>query len=151
MGMDVVTIEEVADSLAIFGDRYVGRLFTEHEVASCRGSASSVAAGLAARFAAKEAAIKVLRPSTHQPEWRSIEVRRHPNGWCALHLSDSAARLAREQGISDMAVSLTHDRAIAAAVVVALVDGDQSPEAWGSDGDGTGRVERADAMSEETS
>ena len=144
MGMDVVTIVEVADSLAVFGDRYVGRLFTEHEVASCRGSDASVAAGLAARFAAKEAAIKVLRPSTHQPEWRSIEVRRHPDGWCALHLSDSAARLARQQGISDMAVSLTHDRAIAAAVVVALVDGERSGKERGAHG-GAGR-----ATSEET-
>ena len=128
MGMDVITIEEVADSVATFGDRYVGRIFTDHEVASCEGSATTVAAGLAARFAAKEAAIKVLRPTTHQPDWRSIEVRRHPDGWCALHLSDGAAELARRQGISEMAVSLTHDRTIAAAVVVAMLDSAMSEE-----------------------
>ena len=37
----------------------------------------------AARFAAKEATIKVLRPVGHQPDWRSVEVRRDAGGWWA--------------------------------------------------------------------
>jgi holo-[acyl-carrier protein] synthase len=122
VGIDVVAVEEVMASLATFGDKYVGRLFTEHEVASCRGAMPVVAAGLAARFAAKEATIKVLRPTGHQPDWRSMEVRRNPSGWCTMQLTDEAARMAREQRIGDMGVSLTHDHGIAAAVVVALLD-----------------------------
>jgi holo-[acyl-carrier protein] synthase len=114
----------VAESVARFGDRYLGRIYTAHEVSCCRGTPSVVAAGLAARFAAKEATIKVLRPVDGQPDWRSIEIRRHPAGWCAVHLSDEAARMARDQGISNLAVSLTHEAGMAAAVVVALCDGD---------------------------
>jgi holo-[acyl-carrier protein] synthase len=132
VGTDLVPVEHVAESVARFGDRYVGRIYTAHEVSCCRGTPSVVAAGLAARFAAKEATIKVLRPVDGQPDWRSIEIRRDPAGWCAVHLTDEAARMAREQGISNLAVSLTHEAGMAAAVVVAVCDG---PDGDGPDGD----------------
>ncbi len=125
VGTDLVAVAEVAESVARFGDRYLGRIYTEHEVSCCEGPPAVVAAGLAARFAAKEATIKVLRPSGHQPEWRSIEIRRHPAGWCRLNLTDEAARMADEQGIRNMAVSLTHEAGMAAAVVVAVCDGEK--------------------------
>ncbi|MGH9018117.1 MAG: holo-ACP synthase [Acidimicrobiales bacterium] len=124
VGTDLVPVAEVADSVARFGDRYLGRVYTAHELACCQGPPSVVAAGLAARFAAKEATIKVLRPVDHQPQWRSIEIRRHSTGWCEVHLADTAARLAESQGIGPMAVSMTHEAGMAAAVVVALCAGD---------------------------
>lgn len=122
VGVDVTEIAEVAASLAHFGDRYRRRLFTEHELESCPEPPELAAPGLAARFAAKEAALKVLRPTGARPSWRSIEVRRHAGGWCDLRLHGEAARLARDQGIHDLAVSLTHEAGIAAAVVVAQCD-----------------------------
>jgi holo-[acyl-carrier protein] synthase len=123
VGADVVAVHQVADSVACFGDRYLRRVYTEHEIASCVGSPSAAAAGLAARFAAKEATIKVLRPTDHQPDWRSIEVRKNPGGWCSMSLSGHAAVLADEAGIGELEVSLTHDDddgGVAAAVIVAL-------------------------------
>ncbi len=120
VGTDVVAVQQVADSVACFGARYLQRIYTDHELDSCVGSGAVRAASLAARFAAKEAAIKVLRPGGHQPDWRSVEVRRHPDGWCTLSLSGHAALLADQAGISELAVSLTHQGDVAAAVVVAL-------------------------------
>lgn len=120
VGADLTAVHQVADSVARFGDRYLRRVYTDHEIASCAGSSSVSAAGLAARFAAKEATIKVLRPTGHQPDWRSIEVRRDPRGWCSLSLSGHAAVLAHEAGIDEIEVSLTHEDDLAAAVVVAL-------------------------------
>ena len=76
------------------------------------------------RFVAKEATIKVLRPTGHQPDWRCIEIRRDPAGFCDVHLSGGAARMARAQGISNLAVSLTHEAGMAAAVVVAVCEQD---------------------------
>jgi holo-[acyl-carrier-protein] synthase len=121
--MDLVEVRHVATSIARFGDRYLGRVFTAHEIASCVGPPSAVAAGLAARFAAKEATIKVLRPTAHQPDWQSMEVRRNPDGWCSMVLSGHAVTLADEAGIDEMAVSLTHEESIAGAVVVAMCQG----------------------------
>jgi holo-[acyl-carrier protein] synthase len=120
-------VEQVADSVHRFGDRYLNRIFTPHEVASCAGSPSVVAAGLAARFAAKEATIKVLRPTGSQPDWRSMEVRRHPEGWCSMVLSGQASVLAQRAGIDDLALSLTHEETIAGAVVVALCHAPAEP------------------------
>jgi holo-[acyl-carrier protein] synthase len=122
VGADLVRVDDVATCIARFGDRYVGRLFTEHEREACRGVPETRAAGLAARFAAKEAAIKVLRPEDQGLDWRAIEVHRHPRGWCELRLSGNAARLARQAGIREMAVSLSHEAGFAAAVVIALCD-----------------------------
>lgn len=121
VGTDLVAVDDVAASVRRFGDRYVRRVFTEHEIASCGGPGGVSPAGLAARFAAKEAVIKVLRPAAHQPDWRAIEVRRAPEGWCGLHLAGEAARQAEAAGISNWAVSLSHEAGLAAAVVVAVV------------------------------
>ena len=120
VGTDVVAVRQVSESVDSFGSRYLNRVYTEHELKSCSGSPEKRAAGLAARFAAKEATIKVLRPIRHQPDWRSVEVRRHSGGWCTMALSGYAATLAEDAGIADLAVSLTHEGDVAAAVVVAL-------------------------------
>jgi holo-[acyl-carrier protein] synthase len=120
VGADVVAVHQVAESVNSFGDRYLQRVYTSHELTSCTGSPAVRAASLAARFAAKEATIKVLRPIGHQPDWRCLEVRRHAEGWCTMALTGHAAALADQAGIADLAVSLTHDGDVAAAVVVAL-------------------------------
>ncbi|MGA2837924.1 MAG: holo-ACP synthase [Acidimicrobiales bacterium] len=125
IGLDVVAVDEVARSVERFGDRYVRRIFTDHEIACCRragrgGGATPPYAmdSLAARFAAKEAVIKVLRPVEGQPEWRSIELHRMTGGWCEIHLSGLAADLAVEAGIDEFSVSVSHEADFAAAVVV---------------------------------
>ncbi len=122
VGVDVTSVADVAASIDRFGDRYLQRVFTEHELASCPRRSSTAAAGLAARFAAKEAAIKVLEPDGAMPDWRSMEVRRRASGAVALRLTDRAADLAADAGIRSLAVSLTHERGFAAAVVVAVID-----------------------------
>jgi holo-[acyl-carrier protein] synthase len=119
-----VSIHQVAESVESFGPRYLGRVYTDHELGSCRGEPTVRAASLAARFAAKEATIKVLRPTGYQPDWRSMEVQRHAGGWCTMALSGHAAALAEQAGIAELSVSLTHEGDIAAAVVVALCRSD---------------------------
>jgi holo-[acyl-carrier protein] synthase len=118
VGVDLVDIAEVARSVKHFGDRYLRRVYTEHEISCCEGSPEVVASSLAARFAAKEATIKVLRPDGHRPDWRSIEVVRLPSGACKLRLHGSAAKLAVQRGLGPLALSMTHEAGLAAAVVV---------------------------------
>jgi holo-[acyl-carrier protein] synthase len=129
VGIDVTSVAEVAESVERFGHRYVHRIFTPHEVACSRrpgpggGPSTYAIDSLAARFAAKEAVVKVLRPTGHRPEWRAIEVYRAPTGWTEIRLSGSAARLASRTGIGQMALSLTHQGSLAAAVVVGVCHG----------------------------
>ena len=53
-----------------------------------------------------------------------MEVRRHADGWCTIALTGHAAALADRAGIGELAVSLTHEGDVAAAVVVALCRAD---------------------------
>ncbi len=128
VGIDLVEVDEVAGSVRRFGDRYLHRLFTPHELASCRTDRGTAGPGdaysaesLAARFAAKEAVVKVLRPVGARPEWRTIEVHRSDAGWCEIRLSGRAAGLAAEARLADFTVSLTHESMMAVAIVMATV------------------------------
>jgi holo-[acyl-carrier protein] synthase len=115
VGTDLLSVADVEAAVAAHGERYLRRVFTARELDDCAGAPER----LAARFAAKEAAIKVLRPADRAVPWREIEVRRDPAGWVGLHLFGSAAALAEEQGLGGWAVSLAHERELATAVVIA--------------------------------
>jgi holo-[acyl-carrier protein] synthase len=119
VGIDLVEVTQVDASVARFGDRYLRRLFTPHELACARRGRSFDAPTLAARFAAKEATIKVLRPTGAHPAWTAIELRRLPSGACEIALTGTAAAMAQSAGITAMAVSVTHEASMAASVVVA--------------------------------
>ena len=120
VGVDVVCVNEVLESLERFGDRYAKRIYTDAEIAYCRGASAGVAAErFAARFAAKEAAFKALRPSrTDGVSWRSIEVCRSPEGWCEIVLHGAAQDVARREGIAELTLSMSHEREYAMASVI---------------------------------
>ena len=121
VGVDVLSVADVAASLDRFGERYVRRAFTEHEASYCRaGAGATAAARFAVRFAAKEATLKALRPDAPWGDWRAIEVRRHRSGRCAIALHGAAASLAVRRGVNHLALSMSHDGDLAAAVVVAV-------------------------------
>lgn len=117
VGTDLTYVPAIAASIARFGDRFLGRIFTEREIATCRAS-SDPTPRLAARFAAKEAAIKVLRPTDERAYWLLVEVVRTPSGAPELVLHGEARELAARAGLDHLSVSLTHEEAYASAVVV---------------------------------
>ena len=112
----------MAQSIRVFGSRYLTRLFTPDEREYCDGIAGAggdAAPHFAARFAAKEAVIKLLRPAPGDAvAWRLIEVRRHAAGFCTLRLHGSARALARRARLRKFAISLTHEKRYAVAVAV---------------------------------
>jgi holo-[acyl-carrier protein] synthase len=117
VGIDTVAVAAVQAALDAHGDRYLERVYTPREVADCGGDPER----LAARFAAKEAALKALRAGDGGVPWDSVEVRRDPSGFTDLALSGAAAALAERSGIGALAVSLTHEAGLASAVVVGEV------------------------------
>ena len=119
VGLDLVSVQTVADSLSAHGEHYLSRVYSAAEVADCRTGDDVDPQRLAARFAAKEAAFKVLRVGDAAIAWTDVEVVRDPSGWVGLSLSGRAATLAEAAGIADLAVSLSHEQGCAAAVVIA--------------------------------
>ena len=107
VGIDLVDIDDVCEALRVHGERYLRRIYTQREIADTRGRPER----LAECFAAKEAALKVLRRQDEAIPWRAIEVR-----GSSLHLEGRAAELA---GGMELALSVSHEGPVAAAVVVA--------------------------------
>jgi holo-[acyl-carrier protein] synthase len=119
IGCDVHPISEIAESIELFGERYLERVFTPVERAQTEGPMALER--LAGRFAAKEAVLKVLQvPSTASVPWQSIEVRTGRNGVPYVVLSGTARAMAQRQGISRVDISLSHDGGIAMAVAAAI-------------------------------
>lgn len=115
-----MSVERLEDSVRTHGSHFLERIYTARELDDCRTAAGVDSSRLAARFAAKEATLKVLRPEPDEGvPWDTIEVRRHPAGWVDLQLSGAAASLADGAGLRELALSLTHEEGMASAVVVA--------------------------------
>jgi holo-[acyl-carrier protein] synthase len=121
VGIDLVLVSRIAESLERFGDRFLLRIFTDEEIAYAAAAPAQRAERLAARFAAKEATIKALRLQDRAIDWRDIEVCRTPAGFVELALRGGAAEAAAQCGASDLALSLSHEGDFATAVVVTRV------------------------------
>ena len=117
VGIDLTPISRMADALARHAGRFEAKLFTDGECADCRGLAHP-AQHFAARFAAKEAAVKACPPLRGQ-RWHDVEVIREADGRPRLRLHGAAAAAAAAAGVARLHVSLTHAADSAVAVVVA--------------------------------
>jgi holo-[acyl-carrier protein] synthase len=122
VGIDLVSVDAVRESIREHGARYLKRIYTEGELRDCRTDQGIIAERLAARFAAKEATLKVLRPVDEAIPWRTMEVVRHGAGWVEVELGGRAAELAAEASLSDFALSISHEAGYASAIVIAELD-----------------------------
>ncbi|WP_205474962.1 4'-phosphopantetheinyl transferase superfamily protein [Nocardioides sp. SYSU D00038] len=115
-GCDLQPVAEVADAVRRFGSRYLDRVYTPAEQDAWR---TGGAASLAARWAAKEAVLKLVgRPDAVDP--RSVEVVRGPHGRPGVVLSGAAAEAARRAGLGPVDISLSHTTDLAMATAVAV-------------------------------
>jgi holo-[acyl-carrier protein] synthase len=122
VGCDLQRVDVVEDAIRDFGARYLDRVYTVEEQASySTGGASS----LAARFAAKEAVLKLLG-TTDGVDLRSIEIRRTA-GRPEVHLAGPAAEIAHAAHIGHIDVSLSHTGDLAMAVAVTVVNDPPDP------------------------
>ena len=120
-GIDLVATSRIAQMMERYGDRFLGRCFTEGERAYAHASSKRAAEHLAARFAAKEAVLKALGTGWKTGiAWTDVEVVRQPSGQPLVKLTGGAARVAREMGIADWMISLTHTNGQAMASAIAL-------------------------------
>lgn len=112
LGIDIIRVSRIADSLARFGNRFVDRVLTPQEAAYVRGREET----MAGRWAAKEAVSKVLGLGVRGIGWREIEIERLPTGQPAVRLHGRAARRAKQLGMSRIALSISHESEYAVAI-----------------------------------
>jgi holo-[acyl-carrier protein] synthase len=117
VGIDLVEVERIAQTVARFGPRFLERVFTEEELQEGRRRIT----WLAGRFAAKEACAKALGTGVGAAvAWRDMQVLRQPSGKPSLRLLGDAAARAAALDIAQLDLSISHTHQYAVAVVVAL-------------------------------
>jgi holo-[acyl-carrier protein] synthase len=118
LGMDVVEIARIDRILrgpAARAERFLARVFTPAERAYCDARVDR-AGRYAARFAAKEAAVKALG-APPGVRWTELEVVR-AEGAPSVALGGAAAEAAGRLGVGRVLVTITHDAGVAAATVI---------------------------------
>jgi holo-[acyl-carrier protein] synthase len=117
-GIDIAEVPRIAASMQRFGGRFLHRVFTAGEIRYCESKANR-AERYAARFAAKEAAMKALGTGWNRGvRWRDIEVTREPGGRPTILFHGKAAEFAEKLGAVHVALSLSHTAEQAIAQVI---------------------------------
>jgi holo-[acyl-carrier protein] synthase len=117
-GIDIAEVPRIQESIARFGDRFLRRIYTEAEIRYCDSKANR-AERYAARFAAKEAAMKALGTGwSHGVRWRDCEVVRLPGGRPTIAFHGEAGKVAARLGVKHAALSLSHTAEQAIAQVI---------------------------------
>ena len=118
IGIDIVEIARLEEVFGRRGERFRNRVFTQSEIDYCERRASRLES-YAARFAAKEAAMKALGSGWGKGVgWQDIEVIRAETGAPTIQLHGRALERMRKMGARKAHLSLTHSRNIAMAQVI---------------------------------
>ena len=122
IGTDLAEVTRIERSISRFGSRFLDRIYTSREQRYCSSKANG-SERFAARFAAKEAAMKAIGTGwSFGVRWVDFEVTNEPSGRPTLALSGVAKSFAERLGAKRISLSLTHTAETAFAVVI-LEDG----------------------------
>ena len=121
VGVDMLEIDRMERVLKR-RPNFARRVFTEEERAYCEKSARP-AEHYAARFAAREAVVKALGTGfSDGVGFRDVSISRDESGRPRAVLSGLAAQIARERGIREIALSISHTHDVAVANAIAVTD-----------------------------
>jgi holo-[acyl-carrier protein] synthase len=118
VGTDICSVTRVGNTYSKYGQRFINRILTPAESEYVLSKPVHVVTRLAARFAAKEAASKVLGTGWNGVGWKEIEVIKRASGEPGLKLHGRAAKRAEKLGLTNFEVSLSHEKEFATAFVI---------------------------------
>lgn len=116
LGIDIIKVARIRETLAKFGRRFSNRVLTPTEDRYVRDRPET----FAGRWAAKEAVSKVLGLGVRGIGWRDIEIVRLPTGQPSIKLHGRAAARAEQLGMGRIAVSITHEAEYAVAIAFGI-------------------------------
>src|SRR3954447_4623260 len=117
-GVDICEVARVREAIERFGERFLKRVFTEAERNYCDSKRNRIER-YAARFAAKEAAMKAIGTGLRRGvSWQDFEVGREPGGRPTILINGKAAEFAAKLGMKRAALSITHTKEQALAQVI---------------------------------
>jgi holo-[acyl-carrier protein] synthase len=114
IGIDIIEIGRIKNAVSRWGQHFLSRLYTESELSLCQGRTES----LAVRFAAKEAVMKALGTQISAVSWKEIEILSGAEGEPLVCLHGQTLLTAEKLGLRGFAISLSHSRENAVALVI---------------------------------
>jgi holo-[acyl-carrier protein] synthase len=118
LGVDIAEVSRIREAIERHGDRFLNRVFTALEIAYCQRHKNQYER-FAARFAAKEAAMKALGTGWRNGVvWHDFEVSNNSNGRPDLRISGKAHEFYCAMGGRNVVLSLTHTAEYALAEVI---------------------------------
>jgi holo-[acyl-carrier protein] synthase len=118
VGTDIIEVDRIRRAIDRWGQRFLDHVYTPGEIAYCRARRHPELS-FAARFAAKEAAMKALgRGPRGGVRWKTLEVVNRPSGAPVIRPGPLLQPLL---GRRKLLISLTHTRGQAMATAL-LID-----------------------------
>lgn len=118
IGIDAVEIERVERLYERFPVAFFERVFTPLERRYCLSRKRNFGESLAARWAAKEAALKALGTGwSSGVSWTDVEVENNESGAPVLNFYGGARDVASRLGVVDAKISISHCKTLAFAYV----------------------------------
>ncbi|HIE44060.1 MAG TPA: holo-[acyl-carrier-protein] synthase [Candidatus Omnitrophica bacterium] len=118
IGTDIISVERIHSVILRRKGRFLNRIFTPQEREYCR-SKKFPWIHFAGRFAAKESVFKVLESGwSLGVRWQDVEILPAENGEPRVTLRGKAKYLAEKRGITQILVSISHNRKYAIATAV---------------------------------
>jgi len=120
LGTDIVEIFRMREAIDKWGDNFLSKIFTPREIKYSNSRRFSHQ-HFAARFAAKEAAVKAFgEPRRFPIKWTDIEVLNNKEGKPVVEFHNDALKLKKRKKVDDIVVSMSHSKNYAIANVVLM-------------------------------
>lgn len=119
-GTDIIEIERIKESIENIGEPFIHRVFSQKEIEYCESKNNMKYQHYAARFAAKEAALKAVSKALDDKfslGWKNMEILNDVNGRPSLRFIDFNVK-----GLIDTDISISHCKNYAIAIVVAEME-----------------------------
>jgi holo-[acyl-carrier protein] synthase len=120
IGTDITECLRIAQMIERHGELFVDRVYTPEETGYCRNRKQATQ-HFTGRWAAKEAVLKALGTGWRRGiTWHDVEVCNEPGGRPVIVLRGGAREVARQLGIVQVQISISHCRSHAVAFAVAV-------------------------------
>jgi len=120
LGTDIIEIVRIGEMIERHGELFLQRVFTEQEIEYCQKRKECMQ-HYAGRWAAKEAVMKTLGTGfTKGVGWQDIEVVNKQSGRPTIILTGGAGHVAKQIGINEVLITISHCRSYATATAIAL-------------------------------
>jgi holo-[acyl-carrier protein] synthase len=120
IGTDIIECVRIAQMIEKHGEVFLQRVFTQREIVYC-SSRKAATQHYAGRWAAKEAVLKVLGTGWAKGIlWTDVEVVNEVSGAPMIKISGKAAEIAKDRGIRDIMITISHCRSYATAFATGI-------------------------------